>query len=126
MAHVRLGVSFMDLFFVRWCSAGHQEFADPRGDLGLGADLGEVGKSLILGLFYDFISVLLANCHFCSCTGCVQILVLFSVLGWFSKTSLGQILVLFYHLDFICCLLSRALAGVSGAFVFVQCTGLVA
>ena len=79
----------MELFCVRWCSAGHQECADPRGDLGLGADLGEVEKSLILGLFYDFILVLLANGHFSSCTGCVQILVLFSVLGWFSKTSLG-------------------------------------
>ena len=78
-AHVRLGVSFMELLCVRWCSAGHQECADPRGDLGLGADLGEVEKSLILGQFYDFILVLLANGHFSSCTGCVQILVLFSV-----------------------------------------------
>ena len=89
MAQVGLGFSFMELFWVRWCSAGHQKCADTRGDLVLGAGLGEVGKSLILGLFYEFILVVFANSHFSSCTGCVQILVLFSVLGWFSKTSLG-------------------------------------
>ena len=114
----------MELFWVRWCSAGHQKCADTRGDLVLGAGLGEVGKSLILALFYELFLVVFANNHFSSCTGCVQILVLFSVLGWFSKTSLvpdpSSVLAFTFYLF----LLSRALVGFSGAFVFFRVEGL--
>ena len=69
----------MELFRIRCCSAGNQKFADTRGDLGRGVGLGKGAKSQILGLFYVFFKVVLANVHFSSCKGFGQILELFSV-----------------------------------------------
>ena len=69
----------MELFCIRRCSAGHQKCADTRGDLGRGVCLGKGAKSQILGRIYVFFLVVLANVHFSSCKGFVQILELFSV-----------------------------------------------